>query len=98
MPITQLPDRTQTITANAGDTPATIAARFNLDVTTVLATNNLLDPDEPLPAGKTLLILPFDGLTYHRPAGDTLESIAQRYASSRTRLSASSRTAWTARR
>ncbi len=80
MPITQLPDRMQTITANAGDTPATVAARFNLDVTTVLAANNLLDPDEPLPAGKPLVILPFDGVTHTVVAGDTLESIAQRYA------------------
>ena len=80
LPITQLPDRMQTITANAGDTPATVAAHFNLDVSTVLAANNLLDPDEPLAAGKALLILPFDGVTHTVVAGDTLESIAQRYA------------------
>lgn len=80
MPITQLPDRMQTITANAGDTPASVAAHFNLDVTTVLAANNLLDPDESLAAGKALLILPFDGVTHTVVAGDTLESIAQRYA------------------
>jgi murein DD-endopeptidase MepM/ murein hydrolase activator NlpD len=80
MPITQLPDRMQTITATAGDTPATVAARFNLDVSTVLAANHLIDPDEPLAAGTPLLILPFDGVTHTVAAGDTLESIAQRYA------------------
>ena len=79
MPVTQLPDRIQTITANAGDTPASIAARFNLDVATVLAANNLIDPDEPLAAGTALVILPFDGVTHTVAAGDTLATIAQRY-------------------
>ena len=78
-PITQFPDRVQTYTTQAGDTPATLAARFNLAIATIMAANGLIDPDAPLEAGKTLTILPFDG-TYHVVnSGDTLEGVAQRY-------------------
>ena len=79
MPLTQFPGRVQTITAQAGDTPAGLAARYHLRADTILAANGLIDPDEPITPGKPILILPFDGAYVIAGAGDTLEMIARRY-------------------
>ena len=63
-----------------GDTLFGIAARFGLDVRTVLwANESLAKAPDLLSLGQELVILPVDG-AYHTVApGDTLESIAAKY-------------------
>lgn len=61
-----------------GDTLAGIAARFGVDVETLVENNDLADPDV-VPVGTRLVILPVPGLLYHVTAGDTLSAISERF-------------------
>lgn len=62
----------------AGDTPAGIAVKFRLQLTTLLLTNNLSSRSIIRP-GQKLVILPVDGLLHTVKKGDTAASIAKRY-------------------
>ena len=84
-PQTLFPERSrdivETIVVAQGDTLMGIAARFNVDVSTVLWANadTLGDDVHALRAGQTLRIPPVDGVLHTIAAGDTLESVAKLY-------------------
>ncbi len=63
-----------------GDTLYGIAARYDLDLKTVIWANDALvkSPDS-LSIGQELVILPLDGAYYAVAEGDTIESIAEKY-------------------
>lgn len=61
-----------------GDTPAGIAVKFRLQLTTLLLANNLSSRSIIRP-GQKLVILPLDGLLHTVKKGDTIASIAKRY-------------------
>jgi len=73
----------QTYVVQAGDTLGDIAARFGVSVATLVANNNLADPNV-IHVGQTLVIgsspaspsAPASGSTYTVKPGDTLEGIA----------------------
>lgn len=61
-----------------GDTPAGIAAKFHLQLSTLLQTNNL-GLRALIRPGQKLTILPVDGLTHTVQRGENISSIAKRY-------------------
>lgn len=61
-----------------GDTPASLAKRFDISIETILAANNLRYGDYIRP-GEVLLILPASGILHKVQSGQTLASIAQNY-------------------
>jgi murein DD-endopeptidase MepM/ murein hydrolase activator NlpD len=62
----------------SGDTPSTIAARFNLSPETILWGNPGLSNDaSALQVGRVLNILPVDGVLHRVTEGETLEGIQQ---------------------
>lgn len=61
-----------------GDTPAGIAVKFRLQLTTLLLSNNISSRSIIKP-GQKLIILPVDGLLHNVKRGDTIASIAKRY-------------------
>lgn len=61
-----------------GDTPFDIAAKFDINVDTILWANNLHDGDIIRPGDK-LLILPINGVRIKVSAKDTLASLAKKY-------------------
>lgn len=65
-------------TVQPGDSLAEIALQFGIDVSTLLGSNDLDDPDL-LPTGRQLTILPVRGVLYEVDIGDTLNTIAERY-------------------
>lgn len=67
----------QSYTAQAGDTVATVAEKYNLDGNTVKWANNL--SSDAIEAGKQLSIPPSNGVLYTVKSGDTIESIASKY-------------------
>lgn len=71
-------------TAVAGDTVSTVAAKYGISPDTVRNSNGV--SGEALPAGKVLSISPVNGMTYVVKAGDTPESIANRYFSNKDQL------------
>lgn len=64
-------------TVNPGDTLRDIAARFGVDVPTMINSNDIPDPDS-LQIGAELRVLPVAGIEYKVKKGDTLRSIAER--------------------
>ena len=66
-------------TVAAGDTTDSIAAKFGISKTTLKWANNLTSDN--LTVGKTLDILPRDGIVYTVKSGDTVQSIADKYKS-----------------
>ena len=62
-----------------GDTIRGIAARFNVLPETVMGSNGIYDPDEPLAQGRVLMIPPIDGMYYLPKEGDTVQSVAERF-------------------
>jgi murein DD-endopeptidase MepM/ murein hydrolase activator NlpD len=62
----------------AGDTPAGIAAKFRLQLPTLLLANNLSERSIIRP-GQKLTILPVDGLLHTVRQGERIAAIAQRY-------------------
>jgi surface antigen/LysM repeat protein len=71
-------------TVQAGDTVATLAARFNVSSDTIKWANNLMS--DSLAPGKVLQILPVNGVLYTVKSDDTTDSIATKYAVDKTRL------------
>ncbi|MDD3102019.1 MAG: LysM peptidoglycan-binding domain-containing protein [Patescibacteria group bacterium] len=67
----------------AGDTIYTIAQKFGINITSILAANNLtLRSANLIRPGQTLSILPIDGLTHKVKSGETLDQIARKYKAS----------------
>ncbi len=65
-------------TVEPGDTLSGIAARFNLKKETLMAENNLWNPNR-LRVGSKIKILPVDGLSHVIKSGETLDKIAEKY-------------------
>ncbi len=61
-----------------GDTLPQIAKMFNVSVNTILWANDLVR-NEALRTGKTLVILPVDGIQHTIQKGETLRGIAKKY-------------------
>jgi murein DD-endopeptidase MepM/ murein hydrolase activator NlpD len=70
-------DVTLIYTVNPGDTLRDIAARFGVDVPTMINSNDIPDPDS-LQIGSELRVLPVAGIEYKVKKGDTLRDIAER--------------------
>jgi len=62
-----------------GDTIDSVAAKFHITTDTLRWANNYTNSVNKLSAGKTLKILPRNGILYVVRNGDTLDSIASRY-------------------
>ncbi len=77
--ITQYPNRVKGYVAQAGDTVASVAAKFGIDKATLLWANHIADPDANLTPGDNLIILPVNGMYHKVIEGDTVESIAAEY-------------------
>ncbi|PIR61747.1 MAG: hypothetical protein COU66_02170 [Candidatus Pacebacteria bacterium CG10_big_fil_rev_8_21_14_0_10_44_11] len=61
-----------------GETLSSIAARYGLDVTTIMWENNLTESSKLKP-GQELRILPVDGVRHQVQRGETVYSIAKKY-------------------
>ena len=68
-----------TYVVEPGDTTDSIAAKFNISKQTLKWANNL--SSDNLTVGKSLEILPREGIAYTVKAGDTAASIAEKYKS-----------------
>lgn len=66
------------------DTIGTLTSKFNITEETIKWANNLTS--NTLTVGQTLQILPKDGVLYTVKAGDTVDSIATKYNTDKTRL------------
>ena len=69
---------TRTYEVQPGDTLASIAETFGVDVSTILSSNGIDDPDTIKP-GSELRILPVKGLEYAVQPNETLADIAWKY-------------------
>jgi len=69
---------TRTYEVQSGDTLASIAETFGVDVSTILSSNGIDDPDTIKP-GSELRILPVKGLEYAVQPNETLADIAWKY-------------------
>ena len=65
-------------TVEPGDTLSSIAERFDLKKETLMAENNLWNPNR-LRVGSQVKILPVDGLSHIIKSGETLDKIAKKY-------------------
>jgi surface antigen len=66
-------------TTQAGDTVASVAAKYNISTDTVKWANNLTS--DSLNAGQVLQILPRTGIVYTVKSGDTIRGLAEKYKS-----------------
>jgi murein DD-endopeptidase MepM/ murein hydrolase activator NlpD len=75
-----MPERQTTIvyTVKRGDILKEVAARFGVDVPTMINSNVIPDPDNLQP-GMQLRVLPVPGMEYKVQRGDTVRSIAERF-------------------
>ncbi len=64
-------------TVRKGDTLKRVAARYGIDVPTIVHANDIPDPDNPV-IGSQLRLLPVPGLEYEIKKGDTIFSIADK--------------------
>jgi surface antigen len=69
----------------AGDTVGSLAIEFGITSDTIRWSNSLGHADE-LPAGKELTISPVNGLTYTVKTGDTPETLATKYRTSKDKI------------
>jgi murein DD-endopeptidase MepM/ murein hydrolase activator NlpD len=83
VPFTLIPDRPRieiiTHTVEAGDTLYGIAEAHNISVETLMWANGLEQNPDLLRLGQELVVLPVDGVYHTVQAGDTAESVAQKY-------------------
>lgn len=61
-----------------GETVSTIADQFGINAETIMAANNLRNPDS-LQIGQNLVILPTDGVLYTLRNGESLRRVAERF-------------------
>lgn len=74
----------RTYKTKSGDTVQKIASRYGISANTIKWANNLTsDAVEP---GRTLKILPVDGVLYEVSSGDTVDKIASRYDANRDQI------------
>jgi surface antigen len=73
-----------TYVTKAGDTATTVGAAYGISAQTVEWANNLTS--NAIAVGKSLVILPVDGVLYTVKAGDTIQSIATIYKVDPTEL------------
>jgi murein DD-endopeptidase MepM/ murein hydrolase activator NlpD len=75
-----MPQREVTVayTVRPGDSLRDIAARYGVDVPTMLRSNDIPDPDN-LQIGSQLRVLPIAGMEYKVRKGDTIISIADKF-------------------
>lgn len=73
-----------TYKAKAGDTVQKIASRYGVSVNTIKWANNLTS--DAVEAGRTLKILPVDGVLYKVTSGDSIDKIADRYSANREQI------------
>jgi cell wall-associated NlpC family hydrolase len=66
-------------TVEDGETVRMLAAKFGISPETLLAANNLRNPDM-LKVGQDLVILPTDGVLYALRPGETLRRVAERFS------------------
>lgn len=71
-------------TTKPGDTAQSVAAQYGISPTTLKWANGL--SSDALDAGKTLKVLPIDGVAYTVKSGDTAESLAGKYAVDASRI------------
>jgi surface antigen len=74
----------QNYVVKAGDTVASIATQFSITSDTIRWSNGLTG--DTVTAGKTLIISPVNGIVYKVNAGDTADSLAQKYRSNKDLL------------
>jgi murein DD-endopeptidase MepM/ murein hydrolase activator NlpD len=67
-----------TYTVRPGDILKSIAARFGVDVPTIINSNDIPDPDS-LQIGSQIRLLPVVGIEHKVKPGDTINAIADRY-------------------
>lgn len=67
-----------------GDTVAGVAAKFGVTSNSIRWSNALTGDN--LPAGKSLVIPPIDGIVYTVQSGDTADSITEKYRSNKAQL------------
>lgn len=72
-------------TVEGGDTLSTIAAKFNITTNTLRWANQLED-EAAIKPGTQLTILPISGINYKVAAGDTAESLAQKFESNAAQI------------
>jgi len=65
-------------TVEEGETIRMLAAKYSLDPVTILAANNLRNPDL-LQVGQELTILPTDGVLHTLRSGESIRRVAERY-------------------
>lgn len=73
-----------TYTTKTGDTVASVATQYGISAQTIKWANNLTS--DALEPGKSLTILPVDGVLYKVKGDDTLDSIASKYQSDKNRI------------
>jgi murein DD-endopeptidase MepM/ murein hydrolase activator NlpD len=76
-PATQARTTVTAYTVEAGDTIASIAAKFNVMPETVMGSNAIWDAEQELDPGEILQVPPIDGMYYVPHAGDTLDTVAR---------------------
>ncbi|MEO1182178.1 MAG: LysM domain-containing protein, partial [Cyanobacteria bacterium J06636_28] len=63
----------------AGETLSTVAAQYDLLPATLLTMNPTLPSQGPLPAGRVIEVLPFNGRVVQVGSGQTWQSLAERH-------------------
>lgn len=71
-------------TVQAGETVASIAAKFNVNSESIMGSNSLRNNN--VAAGTVMVIPPINGLVYTVKAGDTPDSLASRYRANKDQL------------
>ena len=71
-------DQITVYTVLAGDTPSSIAERFDVSLNTILWANSIRNANM-IRIGDQLVILPVSGVKYEVKKGDTIESIAKQF-------------------
>src|ERR1051325_10648477 len=73
------PPKPITHTVEEGESVRMLAAKFGISPETIMAANNLRNPDM-LKVGQDLVILPTDGVLYALRQGETLRRVAERFS------------------
>lgn len=64
-----------------GDTISSVAAKFNVTTDTIRWANGNMAADAELKPGQDLVVLPISGLQHRVAAGDTAQTLAEKYSS-----------------
>jgi cell wall-associated NlpC family hydrolase len=72
------PSKPTVHTVEDGETIRMLAAKFGISPETIMAANNLRNPDK-LQVGQDLVILPTDGVLYTLRSGESIKRVAERF-------------------